>query len=75
MHYLQLCPEYSPDVAHSDYHLFRSMAHRLEGINFQKFKDNRKFMDDFIASKLASFYRDGTRMLPNHWRQVVEYNG
>ena len=54
---------YSPDVAPSDYDLFRSMAHRLAGIRCRKVEDIIKFMDDFIASKPASFYRDGIRML------------
>ena len=56
---------YSPDVAPFDYHLFRSMVHRLAGIRFPKVKDIRKFMDDFITLKPASFYRDGIHMLSN----------
>lgn len=32
-------PAYSPDLAPSDYHLFRSMAHFLRGRRFAKIED------------------------------------
>ena len=46
---------YSPDIAPSDFHLFRSMEHALEETHFHNFKDVRKF-ENWNISKEKSFY-------------------
>ena len=48
-----------------DYHLFRRMQQALMDSCFQTLDDVRKFVNGFIASKSASFLRDGIRMLPD----------
>ena len=48
-------PPYSPDVAPSDYHLFRSMVHGLAHQHFRSYKEVKKWIDLWIASKDASF--------------------
>ncbi|EGI63725.1 Mariner Mos1 transposase, partial [Acromyrmex echinatior] len=35
-------PVYSPDIAPSDYHLFRSMQNALSGVHFRAFEEVRK---------------------------------
>ncbi|KAG5319240.1 MOS1T transposase, partial [Pseudoatta argentina] len=50
-------PLYSPDIAPSDFHLFRSMAHGLA----------QKWIDSWIASKDMSFFRRGIHGLPERW--------
>ena len=67
---LTLSP-YSPDVAPSDYHLFRSMAHSLAHQHFRSYEEVKKWIDSWIASKEASFFRDGIRQLPEIWEKVV----
>ena len=44
-------PPYSPDIAPSDYHLFRLMAHGLADQQFRSYEDIEKWLDSCIASK------------------------
>lgn len=66
---------YSPDLAPSDFHLFRSMQHTLSGQQFTKVEDIKKCIDDFIASKPRSFFRSGIRNLPDRWGKVLANGG
>ena len=68
-------PAYSPDVAPSDYHLFRSTEHRLRGTTFKKVEEVRKFLDEYFDGQPRTFYRDGIRNLPDRWRKVVSSDG
>jgi [histone H3]-lysine36 N-dimethyltransferase SETMAR len=58
---------YSPDTALSDYHIFRSLQHHSADTHFIEFEEIQKCIDDFIASKLVSFYRQGIRSLSEKW--------
>ena len=49
-------PPYSPDIAPSDYHLFRSIAHGLAHQNLRSYEKVKKWIDSWIASKDASFF-------------------
>ena len=69
-------PPYSPDIAPSDYHLFRSMAHYLNG---KKFTNNGQ-VDEFLRryffeEKSQEFYRRGIEVLPERWEKVIENQG
>ena len=68
-------PPYSPDVAPSDYHLFRSMAHDLAEQHFRSYEDVKKWIDSWIASKDEKFFRRGIRTLPERWEKVVASDG
>jgi len=59
---------YSPDMAHSDYYLFRSQQHHLVDIHFVRFEEIRKCIDDFMAGKSVSFYRQGIRKQSERWQ-------
>ena len=60
-------PPYSPDIAPSDYWLFRRTAsHR-----FTSFAEIENWLQNWIASKDESFFRDGIRKLPERWEKVV----
>ena len=60
---------YSPDVAPSDYHLFRSMAHRPAHQHFRFNEEVKKWIDSWMASKDASFFRDGIRQFQKDRRK------
>ena len=57
-------PPFSPDIASSDYHLFRSMAHSRAKQHFPFYEDVKKWVDLWWASKDMSFFRHGIQMLP-----------
>jgi len=64
-------PPYSPDIAPSDYHLFRSMTHGLSEQHFTSYEDIKNCIDDWIASKNEVFFRRGIHMLPERWEKIV----
>ncbi|KAG5319173.1 MOS1T transposase, partial [Pseudoatta argentina] len=68
-------PLYSPDIAPSDFHLFRSMAHGLADRRFHSYEEAQKWIDSWIASKDMSFFRRGIHVLPEIWSKVVERDG
>ena len=68
-------PAYSPDLAPSDYHLFRSMAHFLRGRTFNNLDDVKNGCGEFFASKDKEWYRRGIEELSNRWVQTIESNG
>ena len=48
-------PPYSPDIAPSDYYLFRSMAHGHKQ-HFTSYEDTKNWVDSWIASKDKAFF-------------------
>ncbi|KAG5318035.1 MOS1T transposase, partial [Pseudoatta argentina] len=65
----------SPDIAPSDFHLFRSMAHGLADRRFHSYEEAQKWIDSWIASKDMSFFRRGIHVLPERWEKVVSSDG
>lgn len=68
-------PAYSPDLAPSDYHLFRAMAHFLRGRTFDNLKEVDAGVQEFFASKSPEWYRAGIQNLAERWLKVIEHNG
>ncbi|UYV62912.1 hypothetical protein LAZ67_2002436 [Cordylochernes scorpioides] len=68
-------PLYSPDIAPSDYHLFRSMTHGLAEQHFTSYEEAKNWVNVWIASKDEEFFRHGIRMLPERWEKVVAKDG
>ena len=68
-------PPYSPDIAQSDYHLFRSMDHFLRGRRFTEDGQVRAALEDFFSSKPTKFYTDGIRLIREKWKKVIENHG
>lgn len=68
-------PPYSPDIAPSDFHLFRSMAHDLSQQSFKNYEDIKIWLDDWISSKSEKFFYDGIHKLPKLWENIVMSDG
>jgi histone-lysine N-methyltransferase SETMAR len=68
-------PAYSPDLAPSDYHLFRSMEHFFREKSFSDLESIKKEVTQFFDHKPASFYEKGIKSLPERWQMVIDSNG
>ena len=67
-------PPYSPDIAPSDFHLFRSLQNSLNGKNFNSLEVCKRYLEQFLDQK-DKFWEDGIMKLPEKWQNVVEQNG
>jgi len=68
-------PPYSPDLAPSDYYLFRSLQNFLDGKTFTSNEEVKNHLDQFFASKEQKFYERGIMLLPERWQKVLDQNG
>ncbi|EZA62088.1 Histone-lysine N-methyltransferase SETMAR, partial [Ooceraea biroi] len=68
-------PPYSPDLAPSDYRLFRSLQNNLDGHRFNSVDDIQTYLKDFFAQKSRDFYKRGIMSLPERWQKVVDQDG
>ena len=68
-------PPYSPDLAPSNYHLFRSLQNSLMGTNFSNEDQVREFFENFFTSKAAKFYGKGIKELLDKWQQIIANDG
>jgi len=69
-------PPYSPDIAPSDYHVFRSLKNFLRGKQFLNDEELENGVGQYFASKLGTdFFTRGIRKLPSRWRLVVMQRG
>ena len=68
-------PQYSPDLAPTDFHLFCSLSNHLSGHTFENDATTSTFIDEFFAEKPTTFYRDGIRKLQVLWNKVIVRGG
>jgi len=68
-------PPYSPDLAPSDYHLFRSLSNDLRDRKFENENDLKQYLQEFFDSKSSEFYASGIHDLPRRWREVIDTSG
>jgi len=68
-------PLYSPDLAPSYFHLFRSMEHFLLNQKFKSSDDVDLTMLQYIDLKNPKFFSDGFDKLPTCWQKAIDCNG
>lgn len=68
-------PPYSPDMAPSDYHLFRSMQHSLAEIKFKDTEEVRNWVSSFFEQQPREFFKRGIHSLRQKWQSVIDNNG
>ncbi len=66
---------YSPDLAPTDYHLFRSMQHKLRDEQFKNVEEVKKWVEDYFGSQPAEFFHSGITKLRERWRKTIDVNG
>ena len=67
-------PPYSPDLAPSDYYLFRSLQNFLDGKTFTSNEEVKNHLNQFFASKEQKFYERGIMLLPERWQKILDQN-
>ena len=68
-------PQYSPDLAPPDYHLFRCLQNFLDGKKLASKRAAINHVAKFFATKPQKFYTDGIMKLPEKWKKVKNNNG
>ena len=68
-------PPYSPDLAPSDFYLFRSLSNALRDVSFNNDVELRAWLKEFFESRPGDFYRRGIEKLVERCEQVVTNNG
>ena len=68
-------PAYSPDLAPSDYHLFRALSNHLREIIFDQSANIETYLYNFFRSQPIEFYREGIHSLLERWRRVIYSDG
>lgn len=68
-------PPYSPDLAPTDFHLFRSLSNEMRGVSFNNDVELKVWLEEFFESKPADFYHKGIQKIVQRWEQVVNNNG
>jgi histone-lysine N-methyltransferase SETMAR len=65
-------PPYSPGLAPTDYHLFRSLSNYLREKKFDDENDLKMDLVNFFSQKSQDLYERGILSLPKRWRQVID---
>jgi len=67
-------PAYSPDLAPTDYWLFRSLSNNLRGKKFTSRDDVQTALDNYFGSRTQDFLKKGIEQLHSRYT-IVRDNG
>ncbi|CAK1595888.1 unnamed protein product [Parnassius mnemosyne] len=68
-------PPYSPELAPSDFHLFRYLPNYLGSARLTSREDCQNYLSHFFDQKSQGFYSIGIMSPPTRWQQVIEQKG
>ena len=68
-------PPYSPDLAPSDYYLFRNLKQFLRGKRFSSNEEAIAAVEQYFAELPENHYRDGIKLLEDRWNKCVQVEG
>ena len=67
-------PAYSPDLAPSDFHLFRSLKEALRGKRFSCDDDVKAAVHQWLRAQPKTFFAD-IKKLVGHWEKCIAKQG
>lgn len=71
-----LChPPYSPDLAPSDFHLFRHLKDSLRGHVFQSDEDVIQWINEWVEGQEPTFFLEGVNALEHRWEKCIQLRG
>ena len=68
-------PPYSPDLAPSDYYLFRNLKSHLRGTRFSDDDELRASTEGWFQEQTKDFYYTGIASLKDKWSKCIEVGG
>ena len=68
-------PSYSPDLSHTDYHVFKHFEHFIKEKNFKEQLSVENSFKDFLTSRDKDFYNEGINKLLVRWQKCIDPNG
>ena len=66
---------YSPDLAPSDYYLFRNLKSQLHGTRFQDDDELKAATEAWFEDQIDDFYFKGIDCLKEKWAKCIEVKG
>ena len=66
---------YSPDLAPSDYYLFRNLKSHLRGTRFRDNDELKAATEDWFEDQIDGFYFKGIDCLKEKWAKCFEVKG
>lgn len=68
-------PPYSPDLAPSDFYLFRLLKKHLRGKRFDDDDELKIATEEYLQMVGKRFYEKGVNELPERWRKCIQLRG
>lgn len=68
-------PPYSPDLAPSDFYLFKHMKKELRGIRYDNIEDLKEAVMLYLEKQTPDFFKKAFVELEHRWRKCVAENG